>query len=120
MKRSGIILAVIAAVAGAAGIYSWQSQRGGFAEGSPPVRGTASPSTTIGQITDARIQNANAEPGLWLAHGRDYSEQRHSPLTRITRSNVRQLGLAWSFDMYATRALEATPIVVDGIMYMTG
>ncbi|MFB3107682.1 MAG: PQQ-binding-like beta-propeller repeat protein, partial [Pseudomonadales bacterium] len=74
---------------------------------------------TIGLIDDARINNAASEPGNWLAYGRTYEEQRFSPLTQINRENVADLGLAWYRDMGTNRAQEATPIVVDGIMFFT-
>jgi len=74
---------------------------------------------TIGLIDDARINNAASEPGNWLAHGRTYEELRFSPLTQINRKNVAELGLAWYRDMGTNRAQEATPIVVDGIMFFT-
>ena len=115
------LAALVVAGAAAAALYNWQAQRmDDSMRHMRVVRGDATPSMDVGQITDARIQRSDSEPGLWLAHGRDYSEQRHSPLTQINRRNVGELSLAWSFDMYATRALEATPIVVDNIMYMTG
>ena len=63
---------------------------------------------------------AAVEGGEWLVHGRTNSEQRFSPLTQIDRANVRTLGLAWSFDLGSTRGVEATPIVVGGVMYLTG
>ncbi len=71
-------------------------------------------------VDTARITNANNEPGNWLAHGRTYDEQRFSPLKRINTENVKQLSVAWHFDTESKRGLEATPIVVDGIMYTTG
>ena len=74
---------------------------------------------TIGLIDDERINNADSEPGNWLAYGRTYEEQRFSPLTQINRENVADLGLAWYRDMGTNRAQEATPIVVDGIMFFT-
>lgn len=45
----------------------------------------------------------------WALHGNDYREQRFSPLAQINRDNVQELGLAWSFDMYTQRGVEATP-----------
>ena len=57
--------------------------------------------------------------GNWLAYGRDYSEQRHSPLKQITADNVSNLKLDWYLDMPDTKALAATPLVVDGVMYFT-
>ncbi|MGB2151955.1 MAG: PQQ-binding-like beta-propeller repeat protein, partial [Parvibaculales bacterium] len=83
-------------------------------------RGGASASASIAQIDTARIINADSEPGNWLAYGRDYGEQRHSPLTQVNKKTIKDLELAFSVDMYTTRGLEASPIVVDGILYMTG
>lgn len=74
---------------------------------------------TTAFIDDERIKNAESEPGNWLAFGRTYEEQRHSPLTQINKETVTQLGLAWYKDMNTNRALEATPIVVDGTMFFT-
>jgi len=73
-------------------------------------------------IHDKRILKADSEPHNWLAHGRTYAEQRWSPLAKITTANVGQLGLAWSRDIKTrtARGVEATPIVVDGVMYTTG
>jgi len=73
----------------------------------------------IGQIDDARINNAESEPGNWLAYGRDYEEQRFSPLTQINRETVDRLGLAFELDLGGNDALEATPIVVDNTMFFT-
>lgn len=71
------------------------------------------------QVTGERLINANAEPGSWMSHGRTYDEQRFSPLTGIDEDNVSGLGLAWSFDLKTERGIEATSIVVDGVMYTT-
>ena len=67
----------------------------------------------------ARILAADAEPGSWLTHGRTYSEQRYSPLTQIDSTNVSRLGLAWSYELKTGRGQQATPLVVDGVMYLT-
>ena len=80
----------------------------------------ATPSSTVGLIDTQRILAADEAPGDWLAYGRDYGEQRFSPLTQINKKTIKDLELAWSFDMYTNRGLEASPIIVDGIMYMTG
>ena len=73
-----------------------------------------------GRVDQARVDAADEEPGSWLVHGRTWHEQRFSPLDQIDRSNVASLGPAWSFMMGTRRGLEATPIVVDGVMYVTG
>ena len=66
------------------------------------------------------LAGADARPGDWISHGRTYSEARYSPLNRVDSGNVKNLGLAWSFDAETTRGLEATPIVVAGTLYTTG
>ena len=66
----------------------------------------------LASIDDARLRDAGQDPQNWITHGRTYSEQRFSPLSEITASNVGQLGLAWSFDTDTDRGLEATPLVV--------
>ena len=73
----------------------------------------------IANITQERIINADNEPNVWLSYGRNYEEQRFSPLTQINKNTINKLELAWSFDMDSTRALESTPIVDDGIMFLT-
>jgi quinohemoprotein ethanol dehydrogenase len=55
-----------------------------------------------------------------LSYGRDYYEQRFSPLDQINDRNAAQLGLAWQFQTGTDRGLEATPLVIDGVMYTTG
>ena len=74
--------------------------------------------TSTASIDQARI--VKAEPGNWLSTGRTYDEQRHSPLNQINTGNIDQLGLAWYWDTGTKRGLEATPIVVDGVMFTTG
>ncbi len=76
--------------------------------------------TVTGQMGAERIKAAASEPQNWLAHGRTYDEQRFSTLTQINDANVGDLGLAWYFDTGTDRGLEASPIVVDGIMFSTG
>ena len=75
--------------------------------------------TAPGRVDAERVANADGEPENWLVHGRTNSEQRYSPLTQINESNVGQLGLAWYFDLDTSRGQQATPIIVDGLMYTT-
>lgn len=70
-------------------------------------------------IDGGRIRNADSEPENWLAHGRTYGEQRYSPLASINAGNVGGLGLAWAYATESERGHEATPIVVDGVMFFT-
>ena len=71
------------------------------------------------QVDTARLLKADSEPGQWLAVGRTYDEQRFSPLTKIDTGNVSQLGLAWHYDLDTNRGQEASPIVIDGVLYVT-
>ena len=66
-----------------------------------------------------RLLGADAEPGSWVSHGRTYAEQRYSPLDQVNDSNVADLKLAWYVDLDTNRGQEATPIVVDGVLYST-
>jgi len=71
------------------------------------------------KVSDTQIVHADDEPGNWLTHGRTYSEQRFSRLKQINDHNAAQLGLAWYIDLDTNRGQEATPLVVDGVMYFT-
>src|SRR4051812_43970348 len=70
-------------------------------------------------VDAARQLAADQEPGTWMSAGRTYSEQRYSPLTGINKANVGKLGLAWYGDVDSERGQESTPVVVDGVMYIT-
>jgi quinohemoprotein ethanol dehydrogenase len=60
-----------------------------------------------------------ADPREWLSYGGSYDEQRHSGLTQITPGNVARLGVAWTYEMRGDRGVEATPIIANGVMYVT-
>lgn len=85
-----------------------------------PLAFGASAAGAPAAVDAARIIAADREPGNWMSHGRTYDEQRHSPLKRINDRNVGELGLAWTARLDIDRGVEATPIVVDGVMYTTG
>ncbi len=70
-------------------------------------------------VDGARIAAADRDPGNWMTHGRTYREERFSPLAAINTSNVGKLGLAWYFEADSRIGTEATPLVVDGVMYTT-
>src|ERR1700722_18712287 len=76
--------------------------------------------TPAASIDGAAIRDADKTPGEWLSNGRTYSEQRYSPLAAIDKSNVGKLGVAWEFRTNTVRGLETTPLVSDGVMYVTG
>ena len=70
-------------------------------------------------VDDAALSDL-AQKDNWLAYGRNFSEQRFSPLDQINADNVGKLGLQWSLALPTDRSLISTPIVVDGVMYFTG
>src|SRR5215475_8303086 len=69
------------------------------------------------QATFERIQRPAAEPQNWLSYSGGPMSQRYSPLTDITAGNVRNLELKWVYQVQSLEKFEATPLVVDGVMY---
>ena len=70
-------------------------------------------------VDSASIKANTATSKDWPTVGLDYAETRYSKLDQITTDNVRNLGLVWSYSLNSSRGVEATPVVVDGIMYQT-
>ena len=97
---------------------------GGEVAEAPAEETPAAPAQAVARavvdVDGARIVNADSEPGNWMSHGRTYSEQRYSPLSQINDQNASELGLAWSFNTGTVRGLEATPIVVDEMLFKIG
>ena len=65
-----------------------------------------------------RLVKANAEPHNWLMYWGDYQGTHYSALNQVDTSNVQRLQTAWTYSMPGDAVLEATPLVVDGVMYM--
>ncbi|MBO6554539.1 MAG: PQQ-dependent dehydrogenase, methanol/ethanol family [Roseitalea sp.] len=73
----------------------------------------------VGAIdTEAIIAN-DAHDRNWLNYGLNYAETRYSQLDAIDTENVGELGLQWSYSLNSDRGVQSTPIVVDGVMYVT-
>ncbi|MGE3510116.1 MAG: PQQ-dependent dehydrogenase, methanol/ethanol family, partial [Vicinamibacterales bacterium] len=70
-------------------------------------------------VTHERLVQADREPGSWMAIGGSYLEQHYSPLDQINEATVGRLGLAWSADIDTERGQEATPVYVDGVLYVS-
>src|SRR5258707_8637297 len=71
------------------------------------------------QVTHDRPLNAAKEPQNWLTYSGGFAGQRYSALSQITSDNVKDLTLQWAFQQRSTEKFEATPLVVDGVMYLT-
>ncbi|MFN3520834.1 MAG: PQQ-dependent dehydrogenase, methanol/ethanol family [Phenylobacterium sp.] len=82
------------------------------------LAGCQKPAPAPGAVDAARLQAAETN-GEWLSYGRTYSEQRFSPLTKIDTKTVGDLGLAWHHEFDTDRGQEATPLMVDGVLYTT-
>lgn len=82
---------------------------------------SASAASTPGEVDAARLQAADSEPQNWFTGGRDKDGTYYSPLTSINVQNAKQLGFAWQYDLgNPRRGQQATPIVIDGVMYTSG
>ena len=108
MNRTRTLIALAAVVFGNSGCDNKETT------------GKITPTGADPGVTQQRLLAAAEEPANWLSHGRTYNEQRFSSLDTINATNVAELGLAWYFDVPTQRGMEATPIVVDGTMYVTG
>jgi alcohol dehydrogenase (cytochrome c) len=71
------------------------------------------------QVTPERLLHASDEPQNWLLYSGSYLSQRHSLLKQLNPSNVKNLELKWVFQAQSLQKFETTPLVVDGIMYIT-
>jgi quinohemoprotein ethanol dehydrogenase len=75
---------------------------------------------SAGAVSLDRLRKADQEPGLWMTTGRDQSAAFFSPLKQIDASTASRLGFAWQFKTDTYRGMEATPLVVDGVLYVSG
>jgi len=73
----------------------------------------------FGQVTAERLLKADLQKGDWLTYSGGYKSHRFSQLEAINRDNVRKLKLKWVYQMGSLHKLETTPLVVDGVMYVT-
>src|SRR5262245_33555340 len=71
------------------------------------------------QVTSERLLRSADDAQNWLMYSGTYSSQRYSALRQITAANVKTLEQKWVFQAESLEKFEATPLVVDGIMYIT-
>lgn len=86
---------------------------------SQAIQPTTTASTPPIDVSAKALLQAGENNGEWLMYGRDYGNRRYSGLTQVSRDNVRDLVPAWSFQTGTPDGLEATPLVVNGVLYMT-
>ncbi len=88
----------------------------------PPPESAAGPAAAAVPRGEAPAPPPGPDAGDvdWPLHGNDVGERRFSALQQVNRDTVGKLGLAWSFDLYTRRGIEATPLVIDGVMYVSG
>ena len=80
---------------------------------------TQSSAPTTRSVTTDRLVNAEAEPQNWLMYSGDYKSRRYTRLDEINRQNVERLQVQWVSQLQALDRAETTPLVVDGVMYVT-
>ncbi len=76
--------------------------------------------TPTGKLDTQRLLGVESEPGSWLTSGRDFGKTHYSPLELINQQNVGKLGFAWQYETGTARGMQATPVVIDGVMYASG
>ena len=86
----------------------------------PPTVDGGAAATAVGNVTADRLHRAATEPDQWLTVGGGPDGTYHSALQQINSANVSSLGFAWAYDLGTYRGLEATPLVIDGMMYFSG
>ena len=91
----------------------------GTASAEEPKASVAHIRAVTSAVDGNTIQANAAKTENWLNYGLDYGDTRFSKLDQINDKTVKNLGLAWTYDLQSTRGVEATPLVVDGIMYVT-
>ena len=84
-----------------------------------PATQTISPAPSFEPVTNERLLNSDAEPENWLMYSGNYFSQRYSGLDQINNNNAGQLEMQWAFQLRALDRAETTPLVVDGVMYVT-
>ncbi len=117
MGRSGAVL-----VCGIVMLSAACTQKSGSTSTqTPQAVSQPAPAGHFAAVDGARLlaADAPANAGQWMSYGRDYAEQRFSPLSDINTQTVKNLGLAWFADFDTHRGQESTPLAIDGTIYVT-
>jgi len=73
----------------------------------------------LAQVTPEQLLRTAQNPDNWLTYSGTYFSQRYSTLAQITPANVKNLQMRWALQLKSLEKFEATPLVVDGRMYLT-
>ncbi len=73
----------------------------------------------LGPVTDEMLGQGTDDPEKWLHYGGDYGNQRHSPIRDFTPRKVKKMRVAWAFPTGTVGQFEASPVVYDGVMYVS-
>ena len=109
-KRLALVLAFAVACGAAAGTASAQEQ---------PAADAGAAAPAFSPVTWERLLNAADEPQNWLMYSATFDSQRHSRLEQVHTRNVDQLELKWAYQIPEIDRAETTPLVVDGVMFVT-
>ena len=109
MKRYALFTLLVFAIPASAA-----QQRSG-----DPATETISAAPSFAPVTPQRLLNSDAEPQNWLMYSGNYFSQRYTRLDQIDTENAGQLEMQWAFQLRALDRAETTPLVVDGVMYVT-
>ena len=82
----------------------------------PPAASALAPPVSV---TVRQLEEAEADESNWLLYGRDYANQRFSPLSQVNKSNVERLAPVWSFQTGTPDGLHASPLVAGGVIYLS-
>ena len=118
---AAVLFLVVAAGLNGCGKEEGHSLPASDMENTPFQSGNIEPAQAghLEAVTHARALDATNDVENWSLHGRTYNEQRFSPLEQINRDNVNRLGVAWALDIPSTNGLVATPLIVDGTIYLS-
>ena len=86
------------------------------------IDGAALAAPRFTRVTETMLLGAGSDTNNatnWLVYGGGYDNQRYSQLTQVNKGNVKDLALAWTYETGVPLSFETTPVVVDGVMYMT-
>ena len=115
MTTIRMILASAAAFALAMSLTSATAQQSKRGQRPPAAAASVAP----GNVTQDMLSRAAADANNFLHTNGDYTQKRYHPATQINASNVRRLRPAWIFQTDVKESLETSPIVVNGVMYVT-